>query len=296
MQKCKTLKGIGRAIEVISILSLAGFIVYDFIVLNTLGITDLYYLVLGLVMTLIGFSIEFISDVLFDITYRQVHQKKATLDVSSEKTKEEMKQEEKVMREKEIYKPTTIITPTKKENKTVEKVAEPAPQVQKVEPIKPVQAKPVQQVRASPQQVKPTVQQTVPVQQAKIKPVQAKPIQRTTNDESNIKSFFSRDERYADVDRTTDASAKQFIQKQRELSFNQTDMHDGVLPFFDGEIDEDTFNDIKSSVYEEPRKTQAKKVQEPVDAFGGLEVEEDMTARLKRLSKKKNSFKTIDLN
>ena len=75
-------------------------------------------------------------------------------------------------------------------------------------------------------------------------------------------------------------------------------MHDEQFPIYEDELDEVTFNNIANSVYEEPkRQVTQRPAHQPVDAFGGIEAEEDMTARLRRLSKnKQSSYKTIDLN
>ena len=284
MQKTKTLKGIGKAVEAIAILSAAGLIVYDFLVLNTLGIADAYYAILGVIALLMGFVIEMTSDVLLDIESKLNNQQINTKKEAIEKVapiKEEVrsiKQKQESKKEVEKLKPTTPINMPKREVSV-----EPIQQIKATpKPFPaPIKKAPVAQTRRTTQQVKP----------APIKPV-------SKEDTGEIKSFFSRDERYKDIDAETDRAARQFVKQQRELSFNQTRLHDEQLPIYEDELDEVTFNNIANSVYEEPRRQVAQRpAPQPVDAFGGIEAEEDMTARLRRLSKnKQSSYKTINLN
>lgn len=296
MQKTKTLKGIGKAVEAIAILSAAGLIVYDFLVLNTLGIVDAYYAILGLIALLIGFVIEMTSDVLADIEKKVNNQKVNIQNVEVEKVATMPNnvapvKAEKPAKQEEKLKPSTPINMPKKQQVTTTvkpqqvRVAKPASE--------PVKKAPTVQTKPLPVNPKPQVKQA---QIKPVKPSTQKPIQATNGDP--LKSFFTRDERYTDVDAETDRVAKQFVKAQRELSFNQTDLHDEPLPLFEDDMDEVPFNNITQSVYEEPRRqTTQRPVPQPVDAFGGIEVEEDMTAKLRRLSKNKQStYKTINLN
>lgn len=295
MQKTKTLKGIGKAVEAIAILSAAGLIVYDFLVLNTLGIADAYYAILGVIALLMGFVIEMTSDVLLDIESKLNNQQINTKKEAIEKVapiKEEVrsiKQKQESKKEVEKLKPTTPINMPKREVSV-----EPIQQIKatpKPSPA-PIKKAPVAQTRS--EQVRTTQQ----VKPAPIKPVSAPVKLVSKEDAGEIKSFFSRDERYKDIDAETDRAARQFVKQQRELSFNQTRLHDEQLPIYEDELDEVTFNNIANSVYEEPRRQVAQRpAPQPVDAFGGIEAEEDMTARLRRLSKnKQSSYKTINLN
>lgn len=296
MQKTKTLKGIGKAVEAIAILSAAGLIVYDFLVLNTLGIVDAYYAILGLIALLIGFVIEMTSDVLADIEKKVNNQKLNIQNVEVEKVASMSNnvapvKTEKLPKQEEKLKPSTPINMPKKQQTTT---AVKPQQVRAAKPAsEPTKKAPTVQTKPLPVNPKP------PVKQAQIKPVKPstqKPIQATNSDP--LKSFFTRDERYTDVDAETDRVAKQFVKAQRELSFNQTDLHDEPLPLFEDDMDEVSFNNITQSVYEEPRRQVAQRpIPQPVDAFGGIEAEEDMTAKLRRLSKNKQStYKTINLN
>lgn len=295
MQKTKTLKGIGKAVEAIAILSAAGLIVYDFLVLNTLGIADAYYAILGVIALLMGFVIEMTSDVLLDIESKLNNQQINTKKEAIEKVapiKEEVrsiKQKQEPKKEVEKLRPTTPINIPKREVPV-----EPIQQIKDTPKSSsaPIKKAPVAQTR--PEQVR-TTQHSKPSQ---IKPVSVpvKPVSK--EDAGEIKSFFSRDERYKDIDAETDRAARQFVKQQRELSFNQTRLHDEQFPIYEDELDEVTFNSIANSVYEEPkRQVTQRPAHQPVDAFGGIEAEEDMTARLRRLSKnKQSSYKTIDLN
>lgn len=295
MQKTKTLKGIGKAVEAIAILSAAGLIVYDFLVLNTLGIADAYYAILGVIALLMGFVIEMTSDVLLDIESKLNNQQINTKKEAIEKVapiKEEVrsiKQKQESKKEVEKLKPTTPINMPKREV-SVESIQQ-IKATPKPSPA-PIKKAPVAQTRS--EQVR-TTQQVKPVP---IKPVSAPVKLVSKEDAGEIKSFFSRDERYKDIDAETDRAARQFVKQQRELSFNQTRLHDEQLPIYEDELDEVTFNNIANSVYEEPRRQVAQRpAPQPVDAFGGIEAEEDMTARLRRLSKnKQSSYKTINLN